>query len=239
MIKTAIHPSKKHMICFTEHDHVYKVDNEEYISGTTLIKKYFKPFDAEKIAHYLSKKKGCTKESLLKEWKAAGEYGTKVHLYAENLILGEKTPKPSNRKERNVFKQTKKFLEDFEETHGEILATETIVFSPKYKVAGTVDLIFMNKRGRISLGDWKTNKEIKMDNHWQNGKKFLSHLDDCNYNQYSLQMSLYRRIMYEEGYYKNKKFGGNYIFHLTESGVHTHRTPYMKSEVIKMLKANK
>jgi len=53
----------------------------------------------------------------------------------------------------------------------------------------------------IDLYDYKTNKEIKQEGFKMNTGKTkkmlppLSHLDDCNFNDYALQLSIYMYIM--------------------------------------------
>ena len=57
-------------------------------------------------------------------------------------------------------------------------------------------------------------------------------IEDCNYNHYALQLSLYRYIL--ETYY-GVNINRQIIAHLKEDGVQTYSTPYMKNEVKSML----
>jgi hypothetical protein len=70
--------------------------------------------------------------------------------------------------------------------------SELLLYSDLYKIAGTADLIIEHNDYEFSVGDFKTNKKIDFCNQW--GQRMLdpiSHLSDCNYNLYTLQLSLY------------------------------------------------
>jgi ATP-dependent exoDNAse (exonuclease V) beta subunit len=59
-----------------------------------------------------------------------------------------------------------------------------------------VDQLFFNeKSGKLEIWDWKTNKKIDKKNRWQQFKEPISHLDVCELNTYSLQLSLYKYII--------------------------------------------
>ena len=67
----------------------------------------------------------------------------------------------------------------------------------KLCIAGQIDLL-IKKGNKIIIGDWKTNKEIKMKSFFDKNTrstvkmKFpLNHLDDVNYWHYTLQLSTY------------------------------------------------
>lgn len=52
----------------------------------------------------------------------------------------------------------------------------------------------------VDIDDYKTNKEIELENPFQKMKEPISHLDDCNYNHYALQISLYAYMLEQKGY---------------------------------------
>ena len=58
------------------------------------------------------------------------------------------------------------------------------------------------------------------------------HVMDCNFNHYSLQLSLYRYIL--EKFY-GLKIRNQLIAHLKDDSVDAIVTPYMKDEIIAML----
>ena len=82
-------------------------------------------------------------------------------------------------------------------------------------LCGMVDQLFWNeKSGELEIWDWKTNKEIKEKNKWQQFKSPLSHLDVCELNTYSLQLSLYKHIIEKN---TNLKLCSSYIVWLNEN----------------------
>ena len=71
-----------------------------------------------------------------------------------------------------------------------------VVGDKELGICGMVDQLFFNeKSGKLEIWDWKTNKAIKKDNKWQQFKKPLNHLDVCELNTYSLQLSFYKLIV--------------------------------------------
>ena len=93
----------------------------------------------------------------------------------------------------------------------------------------------MNKNtNEYVLIDSKTSKRIDMNSF--KGKKGIkketSKIEDCNYNHYALQLSLYRYIL--EGYY-NINVTRQLVAHLKDDGVQSHSVPYMKDDIINMI----
>ena len=80
----------------------------------------------------------------------------------------------------------------------DIFRTEWRIFDEELKVAGTLDAIFVDEDGKYHLVDWKRSKEIKK--HAYNwGERAtaqgLTHLLNCNYNHYALQLNTYKYIL--------------------------------------------
>ena len=64
---------------------------------------------------------------------------------------------------------------------------------------GQIDGLFRNtKTGKLALIDYKNDKEIKYENKYNKFQAPIAHLDDCNYNKYCLQVSMYKKIFEEE-----------------------------------------
>jgi len=88
---------------------------------------------------------------------------------------------------------------------------------------GSVDMLFKDPivdNGLIIM-DWKRSKEIKMSSAYGKGTNPLTaQLDDCNYNHYSLQLTIYKQIL--EQYY-GYTITGCYIVVL-----HPNQSEYLK-----------
>ena len=81
--------------------------------------------------------------------------------------------------------------------NAKLLKAEWVIGDKQAQIAGRIDAIIQFQReGKTitSLLDWKTGT-IKLKNHFQKMKPPFSDLDDCAYNHYSIQLSLYRLIL--------------------------------------------
>ena len=110
-----------------------------------------------------------------------------------------------------------------------------MVYSKELKLAGTIDLLLYDKNSdSYNILDWKTSKRIdsKAFKNKKGNHSVTSNMDDCNFNHYALQISLYRYIL-EEFY--GLKISEHMIVHLMEDQCIGYHTPYMKNYIIAML----
>ena len=92
---------------------------------------------------------------------------------------------------------------------------EVVVGDKDWGVTGMIDQLFYNEKSKkLEIWDWKTNKAINTNNKWQQFKEPLGHLDVCELNTYSLQLSLYKHIIEKN---TNLKLGKSYIVWLNEN----------------------
>lgn len=182
-------------IIFEEKSHQYfdADSGEEYISVTKFLSK-FKSFDKDYWAEYKAKQNNTTKEEILRQWDEialeATTKGKKYHLALENLI-----------KKGEFDKNYEKFLNSFIDIgfKGKLIS-EKLVYHKKTKIAGTSDIIeYFPDEKLINIIDLKTNKKIDYQNEYKQKMIHLTHLDDCNYNVYTLQLTLYAYFCEEMG----------------------------------------
>ena len=186
--------NQKFNLKFDEENHRYTIlDDLELDSVTTRLKDFF-PFDAEKVAREVAVRRGIHHKIILEDWEKIRDNGTHTHFLAEKLCNGNQL----NAKELAKVKHVMQFLEDY--NHFEILGCEVIIFSKKHKLAGTVDLILLNKKNnKLYILDWKTsNKEIEKDEYWGMAKDKLKELPHNKFYQYSLQVAVYMFILKQE-----------------------------------------
>ena len=103
------------------------------------------------------------------------------------------------------------------------------------------DLGFCGAGNKITIADWKTNKEIKTKSYYNNKTKSsvkmkfpLNNLDDVNYWHYTLQLSTYAWMVQK----LNPEFEIEdlVLVHFDHNDKMTvYHLPYLKDEVIKML----
>jgi len=263
-------------VIFKSQNHKYEsIDSSELIewtSVTSFISKYKKPFDAQTIAEKSSKSKkskwyGMSVTDILQAWEnesnRAIDQGNWYHNQREADLL-----------ELNTV-----------ERHGCILPiirpliTDDIKYAPPQKlvegmypehfvylksagICGQSDLVEVAK-GQVNITDYKTNKEIKKESYvnWEGvSQKMLtpvSHLDDCNFWHYALQLSTYMYIILKHNpklrpgkitihhvlFYTDgtDKFG-NPITKLDDQGeplvrkIVPYDLPYLKVEVVNLIK---
>lgn len=202
---------------FYEDEHYYTYKGERVsLSATKLIEEYSQPFDSDKWAPISAKKQGITVEEILKQWETGNQIsqvkGTFLHKYMEDGIackyfhyspdivkkqFGYDVLNPP--KGNSIWDKAVILMDAFlESIKGRLIPirSELVVGDPEYDIAGMVDQLFWNeKTGQLEIWDWKTNKEIKMENKYQKMKGFLSTYDDCHFIHYSLQLNIYKHII--------------------------------------------
>jgi hypothetical protein len=220
-------------ILFNAADHSYRsVDAEQSIvwySVTTVVSSLKKPFDAKQIAAKVSKNPKSKwyeiePELIQQIWsneaKRATDLGTWYHNQREDDLCsfasiekeGVTVPifKPLPLKDGIKYAPSQKLESGVYPEH--------MVYLKSAGLCGQSDLVEVIN-GRVNIIDYKTNKEIKMEafKNWEGiSEKMLhpvSNLDDCHFNHYALQLSIYMYIILKH----NPKLlpGTIYIHHIT------------------------
>ena len=201
------------MLSFQPENHKYvsidPSDTIEWLSVTTVIGFFKQPFDAKAISKKSSKKNsptnkwfGMTPEEIQEVWKAeakrATDLGTWYHDQREKDLLACDTinrhdavlpvVSPLSNEKGYKIASSQKLISGIYPEH--------LVYLRSVGVCGQSDLVEI-AHGKIHILDYKTNKEIKTESfkNWegisQKMKEPVSHLDDCNYFHYALQLSAY------------------------------------------------
>ena len=189
-------------------------------SVSSFISQFKTPFDSNRIAGYVAKSRGTTKEVILSEWKATAKEGTDlgtfVHEWIEDYYNG-KDPihpiletklvdlDPMGSWEERIYDRITKFKKLYKDKLYKLDAKhqELRIFSKKWGIAGTLDALFYLDNN-FYVGDWKTNKKFT-DNEHKDGRrqKMLYPFEDLwdnNLNGYSVQISMYRLMLEEVGF---------------------------------------
>jgi hypothetical protein len=196
-------------VTLRESDHRYFDQfGNEYISQSKFFGMFKNKFDAEKqsslsaakqlresgIANPTPTQIAVKAEQLKAQWSGIGEHasghGNVIHnaleLYGKGLV-------------KSVHPSFHKLCKEIYEPHLTKAKwfNEHVFFLENERIAGTADLPIARTRSIktiLDIDDFKTNvrRGIEFTNKYGNYMKFpLSHLEDCNYNHYSLQLSLY------------------------------------------------
>jgi len=147
-----------------DHVYIHKKTGKRYDSVTRLISKLEHEFDSEGIALAIERQseekkkeiyRGLDKQGILDLWKKindeANEYGTKVHNLVEVYLLKQKWFFPKEEFDKLVLREFDKMELDF----GKVAYPERILFSEKYNIAGTSDLIIDVDDEYFEILDWK------------------------------------------------------------------------------------
>lgn len=192
---------------FKEKNHTYmSTEGDIYISGTSFIKKFCKPFDRIKIGTKYAKKNKKTLEEVLEEWDKLGaeaiEKGIAYHKMKEEELLSSKDIMIENEVH---FIYPPEYV-DGDKVNNSLklepgVYPELIVWSDRYRIAGQADYVEITKSGKINIKDYKTSKEIKLESFtdWKGQHQMMSfpfnNLQDCNFNHYALQLNLYAYLI--------------------------------------------
>ena len=258
-----------------------------YTSVTQLIGKFEPKFDEMYWAKYKARERGVSVEQVLMEWDTirnnSCERGTATHEFLEDNINGiydnakvefnEIVKRTSNtndykykitnvdqmyflpirEKLPDIFYRLLSYVKD-----GWVLYAEKRVYSVKYKIAGTIDLLLVRDKDFIIV-DWKTNKddlkftsgyfkkEFKMvdgvnvkvkTNQWIKKEEYLDYplnnIMKCKGMTYTLQLSLYAFLIEEFGFSAKKLE----LFHIVNNEydrLKAYKIEYLKQDVKRML----
>ena len=204
----AMHPSGRLGITFEEEPHLYTDDwGTEYTSVTTLVHKAFPEFDAAAAAERKSMKTGIPAEKYIEDWAKYGEecaeLGTRTHENCERHFLGnfDGMHSPADDDERARFRAAWYEVEAIKDRYE--VEPEKLVFSPRFRVAGSIDMFCRARTGSgYAIGDWKFIKKLRREAFGgKRGTTLATGIfPDCNFFHYALQLNIYRMILMVEGY---------------------------------------
>jgi ATP-dependent exoDNAse (exonuclease V) beta subunit len=210
-------------ILFLEKNHKYIINGiPARMSVSQVIKNYEKPFDVNKAASYVAKRDGFSVEDILNQWEFSKDYschkGSEFHKYVENYFNRKQTSLDrdsinlffSKRKEFKsdnsvdlYYKEVAKLIRNFINFHDWwkrehiLIKSEFVIGDKESGICGSIDNLSYNfKTNELVMFDYKTNKEIKRSNpRKETLLNELSHLPQCEFTKYSLQLSLYSTII--------------------------------------------
>ena len=220
------HPRDKN-IQFFEEDHKYIIRTEpdvKYTSVTTWNHRHFPIFEADIIIDNMMKSKGwkkghkywdLTPEQIKAQWNsnkdAVSGAGTDLHYEIECFNNDRRfsfnyTNKElyqiymADNKESHEFKSLEwKYFINFIKDTPELkpYRTEWTIYHDDVKISGSIDMVYENPDGTLSIYDWKRAKNITRINTYN---KFalspeICHLPDSNFWHYALQLNTYKAIL--------------------------------------------
>ena len=219
------------MILFDEASHTYKNSdtNRPYLSVSKLISLYKEPFDKEYWSKRTALKEGVSQQEILTRWethtKDRCDYGKLKHSIVEEYL------KNDNIDDISLIKD---FKTVFNKKDYKRILSEELVYDDIYEVAGTSDIICDVDDATFDVYDLKTNSKFLFENKYGKYLKApLNNLQQCQYNDYSIQLSLYA---YLYSGLTNKKVRKICILYHDGKQFHTYPTPYLFWEISALLK---
>ena len=212
-------------ISFQEEGHKYTIFNDPestYTSTTTWIHSHFPHFDADEVIQRMmngrnwnpdNKYWGMTKEEIKKQWEdngtAVSQAGTQMHFNIECFMNNNTTPYPYTHTDLLIANGLKehpphqtpewKFFLKYAHDHHTMkpYRTEWTVYDEDVKLTGSIDMVYENPDGTLSIYDWKRSKDITRVNAY---RKYaitpcISQMPDSNFWHYALQLNTYKAIL--------------------------------------------
>ena len=227
-------------LLFLEEPHKYYWCGYPMRSATEVVELFSHAFEAEKTAASCAEKRGVDPQSLLDEWKAAGDHaaelGTAIHAFAEQAVHSLHSgppPLPADPEQAGHCRAACAFLADH---MGDLVLApafpELRICLSAAKIAGMIDLLaYIN--GAYHIIDYKSVKQLLQIGHQKMYAPF-NHLPDTNFWHYSLQLSIYEYIL-EQSY--GMEVAGRCIIWTSRSGKYEMvRTPSLRPLIPRMLK---
>ena len=212
-------------IKFYSRGHKYEICSDpksKYTSVTTWNHKQFPKFDADAIIQNIFNSKswgpdhkywGQTAEQIKNSWKSNGDAvagaGTSLHERIEIFMNNKNIDCNYTQKELyemyisntdTIDEQVEwEYFIQFVRDHPELkpYRTEWMIFDEDLKLAGSIDMVYENPDGTLSIYDWKRSKDITKINNWNKFalNPLICHMPDTNFWHYALQLNTYKSIL--------------------------------------------
>ena len=201
--------------------------NNKYTSVTTWNHSHFPVFNANLIIKNMMRGKnwkeghkywGLTAEEIKQQWSsnssAVSGAGTDLHFEIECFmnnpdvetgLKGNKGYKHADLLEAYLQDPSSKeviewdYFINFVKDHPELkpYRTEWTIYDEDLKISGSIDMVYENPDGTLSIYDWKRSKEITRVNNFNKFaiNKLICHMPDANFWHYALQLNTYKRLL--------------------------------------------
>jgi hypothetical protein len=199
------------IVTFKEAGHVYEsIPAVSWTSVTKVVEKFCPEFDEHKMAvlssqSTRSKWGGMPVKKILRLWEQERDRSTEAgSWYHHKMELKALARGQKNHRGKIIPVYDSPFVDGVKQARDQVLTDgvypEHLIFNEKIRVCGQSDLVFVAD-GYVDIDDYKTNKEMKMNaygHQYGNAAMMLgpvSHLQDCNFYHYSLQLSIYMKLI--------------------------------------------
>jgi hypothetical protein len=201
-------------------------ESGSYTSVTTWNHTHFPHFDADAIIKKMMSGKawkpghkywGLTADGIKDLWNSkrddAAGAGTQLHYEIEcfmnsNILRFDYTHLELLQQHNMLIKYDKRYLDfgkewdyfmkfvfDFPQLKP--YRTEWTIYHEELRLAGSIDMVYENPDGTLSIYDWKRSSDIVNVNAWDKRAttKEIDWMPDCNFWHYALQLNTYKAIL--------------------------------------------
>lgn len=196
---------------FIEEGHKYESKPaRKWVSATGLVKKFVEEFDDVLQAYICSNKKSSkwytiSPKRILKIWATENKRATDCGSWFHNLMEGKALAAGTKKHRGKVLPIIKPILmPGYKLAPDQVLKDgvypEHFMYSEEHGVCGQSDLVYVCD-GFVDIDDYKTNKKLEFrgfGHHYDNPKMMkgvMSNIEDCNFNHYALQLSIYMYLI--------------------------------------------
>jgi ATP-dependent exoDNAse (exonuclease V) beta subunit len=214
-------------IQFFEVGHRYSIltdSQSKYTSVTTWNHNHFPHFNTDEVISSMMNGKGwkeghkywgLSPEQIKSQWNSnktfVAESGTNLHFQIECFMNNSQiAPSYTNKDLYEFYMENNSVIHNslplewqyfinFIKDHPNLkpYRTEWLIYNEDIKIAGSIDMIYENPDGTLSIYDWKRAKNITKRN---NFNKFainpiVCHLPDSNFWHYTMQLNTYKSIL--------------------------------------------
>jgi ATP-dependent exoDNAse (exonuclease V) beta subunit len=226
------HPRDKY-IKFFEEGHKYIITSDpdsKYTSVTTWNHTHFSQFDADEVIEKMTNSKGwkeghkywgLSADQIKILWNtnkdAVAGAGTDLHYEIECFNNDKRFTfhynnsdlyqiynadhKKSHNEKSLEWQYYINFIKDFPQLKP--YRTEWLIYDDDVKISGSIDMVYENPDGTLSIYDWKRSKIITRINNFNKfaNTEEICHIPDSNFWHYALQLNTYKFIL-EKNYGK-------------------------------------
>lgn len=242
---------RNHPVHYNDASHTYTFSNERYISATQLVHKFIPVFNTKERTAHMADRYGGDPVYWESKWDDNRDMscvrGNKLHDREEQFLYGTGFTSVNNKPYivHKIPSRLKQHVDYYYLPDGTY--PEMLLWRHDCKLAGRADKptldTLLGKRYSF-VEDYKTNKKIDREGWKVNGAtrmmlEPLSHLIDCNFTHYALQLSIYQFMLEYFGFVP----AGQRIIHYPHriEGIDKeplpvpYDLPYLREEVISML----
>lgn len=208
---------------------------------TDIVASHFPKFNDDNVINKMkksaywksSKYYGMTDQEIKDQWKTkrdqAADLGTRLHIaisdfidyeiHSDDLDIGTE------------FEYFKNYLSDLltVELSFNRYRVDWEIYSEEHKIIGKPNLILSNSRNDIKIIHFTRSKTISKSNPFSSAFEPISHMDDCNFNIFSLKLNLYRKIL-ESCYNKHVVSINLVVCHPDNSKYDIYDIPFLEKE---------